>query len=124
MSSDQVYDLFVERLSNVSHANGVFRITLGVNDSPDDVRPVTRLMVPANQLGPILQGIANAAKNIGEQIQPRVSADLEGQEVDTVSENGTKSTAPTKSSARAPKKKSSARAPKKKSSASSKSKNV
>ena len=26
-------------------------------------------MVPANQLGPMLQGIANAAKNIGEQIQ-------------------------------------------------------
>jgi len=106
MSDDQVYDLFVERISNVSHANGVFRITLGVNDSPDEVRPVTRLMVPANQLGPILQGIANAAKNIGEQIQPRVNVDLKGQEVDTVSEKGAKSTAP-----------------KKKSSASSKSKN-
>lgn len=80
MSGDQVYDLFVERISNVSHANGIFRITLGVNDSPDEVRPVTRLMVPANQLGPILQGIANAAKNIGEQIQPRVNVDLKGQD--------------------------------------------
>jgi hypothetical protein len=69
MSDDQQSDIFVERISNVSHANGVFRITLGVNDSPNEIRPVTRLMVPANQLGPMLQGIANAAKNIGEQIQ-------------------------------------------------------
>ena len=69
MSNDQRSDIFVERISNVSHANGVFRITLGVNDSPNDIRPVTCLMVPANQLGPMLQGIANAAKNIGEQIQ-------------------------------------------------------
>ncbi|MBB55405.1 MAG: hypothetical protein CMF67_13625 [Magnetovibrio sp.] len=69
MSNNQPSDIFVERISNVSHANGVFRITLGVNDSPNDIRPVTCLMVPANQLGPMLQGIANAAKNIGEQIQ-------------------------------------------------------
>jgi hypothetical protein len=105
MSGDQVYDLFVERISNVSHANGIFRITLGVNDSPDEVRPVTRLMVPANQLGPILQGIANAAKNIGEQIQPRVNVDLKGQDVDTVSENGDKSTAPKKKSSESSKSK-------------------
>jgi len=32
-------------------------------------------MVPANQLGPILQGIANAAKNIGEQIQFKADDD-------------------------------------------------
>ena len=69
MSNNQPSDIFVERISNVSHANGVFRITLGVNDSPNDIRPVTCLMVPANQLGPMLQGIANAAKNIGEQDQ-------------------------------------------------------
>ena len=85
MSDDQPSDIFVERISNVSHANGVFRITLGVNDSPNEIRPVTRLMVPANQLGPMLQGIANAAKNIGEQIQlttdgePTPQAEAKGQ---------------------------------------------
>ena len=69
MSEDQVQELFVERISNVAHANGVFRITLGVNEDVNNVRPSVRLLVPANQLGPMLQGIANAAKNIGEQIQ-------------------------------------------------------
>ena len=69
MSDDQTQDLFVERISNVAHANGVFRITLGINEDVNNVRPSIRLLVPANQLGPMLQGIANAAKNMGEQIQ-------------------------------------------------------
>lgn len=69
MSEEQMQELFVERISNVAHANGVFRITLGVNEDVNNVRPSVRLLVPANQLGPMLQGIANAAKNIGEQIQ-------------------------------------------------------
>jgi len=69
MSEDQVQELFVERISNVAHANGVFRITLGINEDVNNIRPSVRLLVPANQLGPMLQGIANAAKNIGEQIQ-------------------------------------------------------
>ncbi len=69
MADDQTQDLFVERISNVAHANGVFRITLGINEDVNNVRPSIRLLVPANQLGPMLQGIANAAKNIGEQIQ-------------------------------------------------------
>tara|TARA_B100000700_G_C14309792_1_gene518756 strand:+ start:202 stop:513 length:312 start_codon:yes stop_codon:yes gene_type:complete len=69
MADEQTQDLFVERISNVAHANGVFRITLGINEDVNNVRPSIRLLVPANQLGPMLQGIANAAKNIGEQIQ-------------------------------------------------------
>ena len=69
MSDGNIKDVFVERILNVSHANGVFRVTLGVSEDANNVRDAIRLMVPANQLGPILQGIANAAKNIGEQIQ-------------------------------------------------------
>ena len=69
MSDGSIQEVFVERISNVAHANGVFRITLGVNEDVNNVRPSTRLLVPANQLGPILQGIANAARDIGEQIQ-------------------------------------------------------
>ena len=69
MSDGNIQEVFVERISNVAHANGVFRITLGVNEDVNNVRPSTRLLVPANQLGPILQGIANAARDIGEQIQ-------------------------------------------------------
>ena len=55
MADDQTQDLFVERISNVAHANGVFRITLGINEDVNNVRPSIRLLVPANQLGPMLQ---------------------------------------------------------------------
>jgi hypothetical protein len=79
MSDGNIKDVFVERILNVSHANGVFRVTLGVSEDANNVKDSIRLLVPANQLGPILQGVANAAKNIGEQIQ--FKADDEGGEV-------------------------------------------
>tara|TARA_A100001388_G_scaffold252099_1_gene214365 strand:+ start:83 stop:391 length:309 start_codon:yes stop_codon:yes gene_type:complete len=97
MSNNQPSDIFVERISNVSHANGVFRITLGVNDSPNDIRPVTCLMVPANQLGPMLQGIANAAKNIGEQIQLTGDGDPAPKQTAQAKPANKKKTAPKKS---------------------------
>ena len=78
MSDENIKDVFVERILNVSHANGVFRVSLGVSEDANNVRDAVRLMIPANQLGPILQGIANAAKNIGEQIQFKADGDGDG----------------------------------------------
>ena len=75
MSDGNIKDVFVERILNVSHANGVFRVTLGVSEDANNVKDSIRLLVPANQLGPILQGVANAAKNIGEQIQFKADDD-------------------------------------------------
>tara|TARA_Y100001960_G_scaffold309780_1_gene368567 strand:+ start:1179 stop:1544 length:366 start_codon:yes stop_codon:yes gene_type:complete len=69
MANENHQEVFVERIANVAHANGVFRITLGVNEDANNVRPCVRLIIPGNQLGGILQGIANAARNIGEQVQ-------------------------------------------------------
>ena len=94
MSNNQPSDIFVERISNVSHANGVFRITLGVNDSPNDAS-CNLFDGLANQLGPMLQGIANAAKNIGEQIQLTGDGDSTQQAAKAKSAN--KKTAPKKS---------------------------
>jgi hypothetical protein len=92
MSDSNIKDVFVERILNVSHANGVFRVTLGVSEDANNVKDAIRLLVPANQLGPILQGVANAAKNIGEQIQ--FKADDDSGEVT----KDTKKTAPKKRS--------------------------
>jgi hypothetical protein len=75
MSDGNIKDVFVERILNVSHANGVFRVTLGVSEDANNVKDAIRLLVPANQLGPMLQGVANAAKNIGEQIKFKVDDD-------------------------------------------------
>lgn len=65
-------EFYVERVANMSHANGVFRITFAQQAEGDAIRPMVRLLIPANQLSPILQGISNAARDIGEQVQARM----------------------------------------------------
>ena len=74
MADETPQEVFVERVVNMSHANGVFRITFGQQAEGDAVRPSVRLLIPANQLSPILQGISNAAREIGEQVQARLNA--------------------------------------------------
>ena len=72
MADEAPTEYFVERVSNMSHANGVFRITFSQQSEGDTLRPHVRLMIPANQLSSILQGLSNAAKDIGEQVQARI----------------------------------------------------
>ncbi|MEE2761568.1 MAG: hypothetical protein VYE18_08995 [Pseudomonadota bacterium] len=77
MAEEAPTEYFVERVANMSHANGVFRVTFAQQAEGDTLRPQVRLMIPANQLSPILQGISNAAKDIGEQVQARIGDNQE-----------------------------------------------
>lgn len=72
MADNDPVEFYVERVANMSHANGVFRITFAQQAEGDAIRPMVRLLIPANQLSPILQGISNAARDIGEQVQARL----------------------------------------------------
>ena len=36
MANENIPEVFVERVANVAHANGVFRITLGVNEDANN----------------------------------------------------------------------------------------
>ena len=74
MAENDPIEFYVERVANMSHANGVFRITFAQQAEGDAIRPMVRLLIPANQLSPILQGISNAARDIGEQVQARLGA--------------------------------------------------
>lgn len=74
MADESPQEFFVERVVNMSHANGIFRVTFGQQAEGDAVRATVRLLIPANQLSPILQGISNAAREIGEQVQARLNA--------------------------------------------------
>ncbi len=67
-------EYFVDLVTNMSHANGVFRITLGQQEADNTVRPVVRLLIPANQLQTVLKGIADAAKEIGEKVRTQAQA--------------------------------------------------
>ena len=73
MADKEPLEFYVERVANMSHANGVFRITFAQQAEGDAIRPMVRLLVPANQLSPMLQGISNAARDIGQQVQARVA---------------------------------------------------
>lgn len=73
MADKEPLEFYVERVANMSHANGVFRITFAQQAEGDAIRPMVRLLVPANQLSPMLQGISNAARDIGQQVQARIA---------------------------------------------------
>ena len=69
MSDQKVDEHFVDMLSNVSHANGVFRITLAQQETEDVVTPQVKILIPANQLPRILQGVSDAVNEISRRVR-------------------------------------------------------
>ena len=76
-SNNTIDDYFVERVENVSFANGVFRISLGTQEEKE-TRASVRLMIPANQISSILQGMASAARNIDQKVQAKMGQKVAG----------------------------------------------
>ena len=68
MTTDAPEEYFADLISNVSHANGVFRITFAQQHVDQEVRPVARLLVPANQLQSMMTAIGSAATEIREKV--------------------------------------------------------
>ena len=69
MSNQRAPEYFADLISNVSHANGVFRITFAQQEAENTVQDSVRLLIPANQLQNVMQGIANAANEIRDKVQ-------------------------------------------------------
>lgn len=69
MAEQQIETFFAETISNVSHSNGVFRITFAQQETEDSVAPQVKLLVPANQLPRLLQSISDAATEIGRRVR-------------------------------------------------------
>lgn len=69
MSDARAPEFFADLISNVSHANGVFRITFAEQEAENQVTDTVRVLVPANQLQNVMQGIANAANEIRDKMQ-------------------------------------------------------
>ena len=72
MSREMLEEYFADVISNVSHANGVFRLTLGQQDVDNQVRPVVRVLIPANQLQNVVRSITGAANEIREKVQAQM----------------------------------------------------
>jgi hypothetical protein len=77
MTTDSITEVFADGIVNVSHANGVFRITFAEQESEGVVRPNLKLMIPASQIAPVIKALSGAVTNIGEKIknQSNVPAD-------------------------------------------------
>ena len=71
---------FADAVVNVSHVNGVFRLTFVEQETGDSLKPVVRLLVPAGQLGKILGGIGRAAEDIRKKLEADTSQKSEGLE--------------------------------------------
>lgn len=71
MADDTIPDLFGDVVTDVVLVNGVFRLTVGEQDGDRQVRPVARILVPAAQLGPLLQGVGQAVRDIAGRAQTR-----------------------------------------------------
>ena len=67
MTDQRLPEFFVDSVTTVTIANGVVRLTLAQANDKQQVEPVARVFIPANQLQPILQGINNAAVQIVER---------------------------------------------------------
>ena len=74
MSDQRAPEYFADLISNVSHANGVFRITFAEQEAENNVSDTVRLLIPANQLQNVMQGIANAATEIRDKMQQAQAA--------------------------------------------------
>ena len=74
MAEPQIPEFLADLVTNVSHVNGVFRLTLAQQDANNEVRPVARLLIPANQLSAILQSVGKAANDIASQVQAQAQA--------------------------------------------------
>ncbi len=67
-------EYFADLISNVSHANGVFRVEFAQQHVNNEVRPVVRMLLPANQLQSMVRSIAGAANEIREKVQSQIDA--------------------------------------------------
>ena len=74
MSDQGNQDFFVDLVSNVSHANGVFRLTFAQQEAEGSVRPVLRIFVPVTQLQRILKSVADAVGEISAQVRAQAQA--------------------------------------------------
>lgn len=64
-----VPEIFADGIVNVSHANGVFRITFGQQEPEGAVKPSVKLLIPATQMTPVIQALGDSVQDISKKIE-------------------------------------------------------
>lgn len=71
MTNDNLKEVFADGIVNVSHANGVFRITFGQQEPEGAVNPIVKLIIPGSQIAPVIQSLTGAVNDIASKIQEK-----------------------------------------------------
>ncbi len=74
MNKTEIDSHYVDAISKVSFANGVFRIVLGTYETGSEVNPTVKLLIAGAQIAPLLQTLSESVKSIGEKL--RESTDI------------------------------------------------
>ena len=74
MRDNPVPEFLADVITNVTLRNGVLRVTFAQIDADDNPVPVARALIPANQLSPMLNGLARAGREIATQVKEKAEA--------------------------------------------------
>ena len=64
--------ILVDGITYVSFINGVLRVECGSVDRQGKLSPSGTLLIPGNQAGVVLQGIANAAQELDKRAREKM----------------------------------------------------
>ena len=74
MTDHPIPEFLADAILNVTLRNGVLRVTFAQVDAENNPVPVARALIPANQLSPMLNGLAQAGKDIASQVKEKAKA--------------------------------------------------
>ncbi len=71
MRDNPVPEFLADVITNVTLRNGVLRVTFAQIDADDNPVPVARALIPANQLSPMINGLARAGRDIASRVKEK-----------------------------------------------------
>ena len=74
MNENPVPEFLADAITNVTLRNGVLRVTFAQVNAENEPVAVARALIPANQLSPMVNGLARAGRNIASQVKEKAEA--------------------------------------------------
>ena len=74
MTENPVPEFLADAITNVTLRNGVLRVTFAQINAGNEPVAVARALIPANQLSPMVNGLARAGRDIASQVKEKAEA--------------------------------------------------
>lgn len=72
--------MLIDRVTSATFQNGIIRVDCVAIGPNNEERPSGTLLIPANQLNPVLQSLSNAAKELDRLLREQVAQQLKAAE--------------------------------------------